>query len=46
MILSPIRQAFAGALMHPAYRDRVTIVPAALGDDAGLIGAMLLARES
>lgn len=46
LILEPIRGAFASALMHPAYRDRVTIVPAALGDDAGLIGAMLLARES
>jgi glucokinase len=45
LILEPIRAAFSGALMHPAYRDRVAIVPAALGDDAGLIGAMLLARE-
>jgi len=45
MILGPIRRAFASALMHPAYRDRVTIATAALGDDAGLIGAMLLARE-
>jgi glucokinase len=45
MILEPIRHAFAAALMHPAYRDRVTIAAAALGDDAGLIGAMLLARE-
>ena len=46
MILEPIRGAFASALMHPAYRDRVTIATAALGDDAGLIGAMLLARET
>jgi len=46
MILEPIRDAFAAALMHPAYRDRVTIAAAALGDDAGLIGAMLLARET
>jgi glucokinase len=45
LILEPIRHAFASSLMHPAYRDQVTIAAAALGDDAGLIGAMLLARE-
>ena len=31
--------------MHEAYLDGLQVLPAALGDDAGLIGAMLLARE-
>jgi glucokinase len=46
LIFRPARQAFDASVMHPAYRANVEIVPAALGDDGGLIGAMLLARDS
>jgi hypothetical protein len=31
--------------MHPAYTQELQVVPAALGDDAGLIGAMVLATQ-
>ncbi len=32
--------------MDPAYLDGLRVLPAALGDDAGLVGAMVLASQS
>jgi hypothetical protein len=31
--------------MHPVYLEGLRLVPAELGDEAGLIGAMIVARE-
>jgi glucokinase len=46
MLFDPLEQALRENVMHPAYLRNLEIVPAALGDDAGLIGAMVLARET
>jgi glucokinase len=46
VIFEPLEAALRAHIMHPAYLDGLRLVPAALGDDAGLIGAMVLARES
>ncbi|MEJ2605714.1 MAG: ROK family protein [Anaerolineales bacterium] len=40
----PIRAAFRKYVMHPAYLEGLRIVPATLGDDGGLVGAMILAH--
>ncbi|MDO5629475.1 MAG: ROK family glucokinase [Mobilicoccus sp.] len=44
LLLEPAREAFRRTLPGRGYRPRATIVPAALGPDAGLIGAADLAR--
>lgn len=44
-LLPAARRAFAAHLLGAAHRPHATIVPAALGDDAGLIGAGLLAAD-
>ncbi|HEX5586791.1 MAG TPA: ROK family protein [Acidimicrobiia bacterium] len=44
LLLDPIRTAFAGHLEGAGHRPEVPIVPAALGDDAGMVGAAVLAR--
>ena len=44
-LLPAARDAFAAHLMGAAHRPAVAIVPAELGDDAGVIGAALLAAE-
>jgi glucokinase len=44
LLLDPIRAAFAGKIEGAAYRPDVPIVAAELGDDAGLVGAAVLAR--
>jgi glucokinase len=44
LLLDPIRASFAGRIEGTSYRPEVPIVAAALGDDAGLIGAAVLAR--
>jgi glucokinase len=46
LLFDPMEQAMRQSIMHPAYLRDLKIVPAALGDDAGLIGAMVLARET
>ena len=46
LFLSAVRRGLAENVMHPSYLEGLSVVPAALGDDAGLIGAMVLARES
>jgi glucokinase len=46
LLFDPMEQALRDSIMHPAYLRGLKIVPAALGDDAGLIGAMVLARDT
>ena len=45
LLLDPIREAFRGHLEGAQHRPEVPIVAASLGDDAGLVGAAVLARE-
>jgi glucokinase len=44
LLLEPARQAYAAALSAGAHRPHLEIMPAVLGNDAGLIGAADLAR--
>ncbi|NLJ54102.1 MAG: ROK family glucokinase [Intrasporangiaceae bacterium] len=46
LLLQPARDAFAKQLTGRGYRPEATIIPAHLGNDAGLIGAADLARAS
>jgi len=46
VLLDPIREAFAGHLEGAPYRPEVPIVPAELGEDAGLVGAAELVRQA
>jgi len=46
VLLDPIRESFAGRIEGAAFRPDVAIVAAALGEDAGLVGAAALARSS
>ena len=43
LLLGPARAAFRDAVMAPDHRPEVPIVPAALGNDAGAVGAADLA---
>ena len=43
LILAPVKRALTQHIMTPSYRDELTITTAALGDDAGLLGALALA---
>jgi glucokinase len=45
ILFEPIETSFAAHIMDPIYSDQVRILPAALGDDAGLVGAMVLANQ-
>lgn len=45
LFFAPLRAAVARYAMHERYWREVPIVPAALGDDAGLVGAGALAME-
>ena len=45
MLLEPARAELHARALPPA-RDAVRVVPAAFGDEAGMIGAALLAREA
>jgi glucokinase len=45
LLLAPARAAFGRAVEAPEYRPEVPIRPAALGNDAGGIGAALIALE-
>ena len=44
-LLAPVRAAFARRIEGSAYRPRIDIVPAALGEQAGVIGAAARARD-
>jgi len=46
LLFEPIRHSLREHIMDPAYLDGVGVLPAALGDDAGLVGAMVLASQS
>jgi glucokinase len=46
LLLEPARSAFGGALEAPDHRPPVPIVPATLGNDAGAVGAALLAMDA
>jgi glucokinase len=45
LLLDPIRAAMPKSVMAPAYLENLTVTTAALGDDAGLLGALALARS-
>jgi len=45
LLFEPIERSFHTHVMDPAYLKDLRVVPAALGDDAGLIGAMVLASQ-
>ena len=45
MLFEPIMLSLQDHVMHPAYFQGLRIEPAQLGDDAGLIGAMVLASR-
>jgi glucokinase len=45
LLLEPARRAFVAAVEAPDARPAVPIVPAELGNDAGVVGAALLALE-
>lgn len=46
LLLNPIRTALAERVMSPRYLQDISITTAALGDDAGLMGALALARRN
>ena len=46
LLLDPLLGSLRQHVMDPAYLDGVTVTAAALGDDAGLLGALALARLS
>jgi glucokinase len=45
-LLEPARRVFARSIEAPAHRPEVPILPASLGNDAGAVGAALLALEA
>ena len=45
LLLQPVRRAYDGLVLAPRHRPPVRIAAAALGADAGVIGAWLLARD-
>jgi len=45
LLLNPIRETLKKQVMTPAYLDDFILTTAALGDEAGLMGALALARS-
>ncbi len=45
-LFEPLRRKLAAEVIHPAYLQSLEVLPAALGDDAGLVGASVLARQT
>ncbi len=45
ILLEPVREAFADLVEAVAYRPKIEIVAARLGEHAGAVGAALLARQ-
>lgn len=45
LLFEPAEQSLHRSIMSPAYLQGLQIVPAELGDDAGLVGAAVLAAE-
>jgi glucokinase len=46
LLFEPFKESLRKYVFHPHYLDDLTITKAALGDDAGLLGALALARLS
>lgn len=46
LLITPTRQAVTARLLGRGHRPSPTLVPAVLGNDAGLVGAATLAREA
>jgi glucokinase len=46
LLFNPVRDAVKRFVMEPTYLKDLVITPAALGDDAGLLGALALARTT
>ena len=46
LLFTPMREAAKAHVIDPAYYDKASIVPAALGDDVAIIGAAVLAFQS
>ncbi len=44
LLLDPIQESLKKRVLHPKYLEGLIITRAALGDDAGLLGALALAR--
>jgi len=45
LLLGPARTAMAAHIVGASWRPPVPVLPAALGNDAGVVGAAILARE-
>ncbi len=45
LLFTPLKAAMRERIMAPAYMQNLIITTAALGDDAGLLGALALAQE-
>lgn len=45
LLFEPVDRALRAHILHPAYLEGLRLVPAGLGDEAGLIGAMVLASQ-
>ena len=45
LLFDPIRRSFTNSVISDVYLDNFQILPAALGDDSGLMGALVLSRE-
>jgi glucokinase len=45
LLLNPIREAMQERVLTPRYLQDLRLTTAALGDDAGLMGALALARN-
>jgi glucokinase len=46
VLFNPLQASLRQHVMHPAYLQDFNLVQAALGDDAGLVGAMVLASQA
>lgn len=44
LLFKPFKESLYQHVFHPHYLDNLVITRAALGDDAGLLGALALAR--
>jgi len=45
LLFEPIRKSVHESVISDAYLDNLQILPAALGDDSGILGALVLSRE-
>ena len=45
LLLNPMKATMRECIMAPAYMDKLIITNAALGDDAGLLGALAIAQD-